>query len=471
MRREATTPRWRLLVEVLTHTVAASLVGGAVGGCVDRGMAEYTDPLDHLGQSSRRFSSLRLGVVLSDSVPRTMAYLTAERIRHQDSLTKGLNLLLERRFNRVVMLKWMGEARSQSVDLVMLLDTRVSVGTYSGANTQVHVSGRFVDIDGSDIGTISGEGNATVPFPYGNRGFVPAVNAALRAFAANFDGTPKLIAELRRRNDRLAPVPVETTTPPTAVAAVPAADSMPSVPVPGKVSFGAYHALIIGIDNYSALPKLRTGTSDARAVAKLLEDGYGFRVRLLLDATRGAILTAMGTLRQELARGDNLLIYYAGHGWLDREADEGYWLAADATRHSQINWVSNATITSALKAIRAKHILVVADSCYSGKLTRAVHIRPRTKGYLARIARKRARVVLSSGGLEPVADSGGGGHSVFAAAFLQVLKENKGVLDGTALFTHIRRPVMVNSDQTPEYADIRKAGHAGGDFLFVRKKN
>jgi len=28
---------------------------------------------------------------------------------------------------------------------------------------------------------------------------------------------------------------------------------------------------------------------------------------------------------------------------------------------------------------------------------------------------------------------------------------------------------MVNSDQTPEYGDIRKAGHDGGDFLFVRR--
>jgi hypothetical protein len=26
---------------------------------------------------------------------------------------------------------------------------------------------------------------------------------------------------------------------------------------------------------------------------------------------------------------------------------------------------------------------------------------------------------------------------------------------------------MVSADQTPEFADIRKAGHEGGDFLFV----
>jgi hypothetical protein len=76
--------------------------------------------------------------------------------------------------------------------------------------------------------------------------------------------------------------------------------------------------------------------------------------------------------------------------------------------------------------------------------------------------------VISSGGLEPVIDSGGRGeHSVFASALLDILKENKGILDGAQLFNKLRRPVMLNSDQTPEYSDIRKAGHEGGEFLFV----
>ena len=66
-------------------------------------------------------------------------------------------------------------------------------------------------------------------------------------------------------------------------------------------------------------------------------------------------------------------------------------------------------------------------------------------------------------------DAGGGDHSVFAKAFLDALAENYGVLDGQALFARIQRPVIVNSDQTPDYADIRRAGHDGGDFLFVRQ--
>ncbi len=79
--------------------------------------------------------------------------------------------------------------------------------------------------------------------------------------------------------------------------------------------------------------------------------------------------------------------------------------------------------------------------------------------------------MLASGGLEPVVDRGGrDNHSVFASAFTSALKENRGVMDGTQLFSKIRRPVMLNADQTPEYSDIRKAGHEGGEFLFVRRK-
>ena len=84
------------------------------------------------------------------------------------------------------------------------------------------------------------------------------------------------------------------------------------------------------------------------------------------------------------------------------------------------------------------------------------------------MSKKRSRTALASGGLEPVLD-GGGGHSVFTKAFMDALKENKSVLDGQALFDAIKRPIVVNTDQTPQYSDIRRAGHDGGDFVFVRR--
>ena len=235
-----------------------------------------------------------------------------------------------------------------------------------------------------------------------------------------------------------------------------------------NLDFGSYHALVIGNNDYQSLPKLRTAINDARSMADLLEAKYGYEVELLLNATRSEIFKAIYSYRRTLTGRDNLLVYYAGHGWLDKEADEGYWLPVDAQRQDPSNWISNSSITSSLRAMKAKHVLVVADSCYSGKLARGISISLRSGDYYQRIAMKKARTVMASGGLEPVADDGGkGNHSVFASALIEALNENQGILDATLLFSKIRRPVMVNADQTPEYSDIRKAGHDGGDFLFV----
>ncbi len=145
----------------------------------------------------------------------------------------------------------------------------------------------------------------------------------------------------------------------------------------------------------------------------------------------------------------------------------------DAERDSDANWIANDYLTRNLRAMSAKQVMVVADSCYSGTLVRAAPAAVRSgrarTAWLARMAGKKSRTAMVSGGLEPVMDAGGGDHSVFAKAFLEALSENDGVLDGQALFARIQRPVIVNSDQTPDYADIRRAGHDGGDFLFVRQ--
>lgn len=84
----------------------------------------------------------------------------------------------------------------------------------------------------------------------------------------------------------------------------------------------------------------------------------------------------------------------------------------------------------------------------------------------------KSRSVLASGGLEQVIDSGGSGqHSVFAEALLDVLSANQGVIDGTQLSFKVREQVLLNARQTPQYSNIRFAGHeVGGDFLFVRRK-
>jgi len=245
------------------------------------------------------------------------------------------------------------------------------------------------------------------------------------------------------------------------------------------IDFGRYHALVIGNDRYQRLPRLQTATADAQAVADLLRDRYGFRVKLLLNADRYQILSALNELRAELDQEDNLLIYYAGHGEIDETNMRGHWLPVDAEPDSTANWISNASLTDLLNAMNARHVLVVADSCYSGALTRSALARlergltPEARiAWQTKMAEGRSRTALTSGGLAPVMDGGGGKHSVFAKTFLQVLESNDEVLEGQRLFSRLSAVVTWAADaqrfeQLPEYAPIKYAGHESGDFFFV----
>lgn len=87
---------------------------------------------------------------------------------------------------------------------------------------------------------------------------------------------------------------------------------------PGQgMDYGRYHALVIGNNDYLHLPKLKTAIADAQGVADVFGSRYGFSVELLLNADRDQIVRAIAQYRA-LKDSDNLIIYYAGHGVLDR---------------------------------------------------------------------------------------------------------------------------------------------------------
>lgn len=250
-------------------------------------------------------------------------------------------------------------------------------------------------------------------------------------------------------------------------------------PMPA-LSLGTYHALVIGNNEYKGFKQLQTAVDDAEAVAAILRGRYGFEVKLLRNATRVQILSELNDLRQRLTDKDNLLIYYAGHGELDQKNQRGYWLPVDATTGNTANWISNIDLSDLLNLMAVKHLLVVADSCYAATLTRssAGRLEPTmTEQELTRavqnLANKRARMVLTSGGIEPVLDNTGGQHSVFAQIFIEILKANDGVMLGRDVFQRLQLRVNAMAErwavpQVPEYAPIKYAGHEGGDFFFLR---
>jgi uncharacterized caspase-like protein len=240
---------------------------------------------------------------------------------------------------------------------------------------------------------------------------------------------------------------------------------------------GDFHALVIGNNRYPYLSPLTTAVNDASEVAAILRNRYRFEVKLLIDATRDEILGNLEGLRRRLTKKDNLLIYYAGHGELDEQNNRGYWLPVDAQRDDRTRWIKTEDVTDIVNAMLAYRVLIVSDSCFSGAFTRSVFpdLYPDEVAYwIARLARKRARLVLASGGLEPVPDRGDGEHSVFAKYFIQALRENSDILVGRRLFHYldVRVPYKSQTSQEPVYAPMRFAqGHEGGEFFFKRESD
>ena len=231
-----------------------------------------------------------------------------------------------------------------------------------------------------------------------------------------------------------------------------------------------YYALVIGNNNYQHLEKLDAAENDAKVIADVLKNKYGFKVNLLLNADYDTTVNSLFAITSKLKKNDNLLIYYAGHGELDKAENRGYWLPVDASYELRSKWVSNQRIVDRVKATKAKHVLLMIDSCFSGALMRGGNLIKRDisidEKYILRLKNKKTRLVITSGGNEPVIDSDGGSHSLFAYKLIETLKQNKDVINSQYLFENIRKYVIANTDQTPELALVHKTGHDGGDFLF-----
>ncbi len=245
--------------------------------------------------------------------------------------------------------------------------------------------------------------------------------------------------------------------------------------------FGAYHALIIANAEYDHLDNLVTPLNDGEEVAKILSQNFGFKVTKLFNASRYDMMSALNGMRRTLTEQDNLLIYFAGHGAFDKANNRGHWLPVNAEHDSTANWVSTIDVTDIVNAMSARHILVVADSCYSGALTRSEHteldpgmsddLRSR---WLRAVAETRSRHLLTSGGIKPIVDDGGNGHSVFANALLEVLRSSTGIVESSTVYQRIRplvadRARELQLDQTPRYAKLKRTGHEFGEFLLVSR--
>ena len=168
---------------------------------------------------------------------------------------------------------------------------------------------------------------------------------------------------------------------------------------------GRYIALAIGNADYEHFPELATPIGDARAVAELLESAYGFETRVIENASRAAILDGIDETMNELSADDSLLIFYAGHGILTRRAAKATGSPSPPSPTAAPSGFPNSELRNVLRRSPAKHVLVIADSCFSGTLTRAVRVGRAfdmdLDRYYQKLASQKSRTALTSGGSSP----------------------------------------------------------------------
>ena len=239
------------------------------------------------------------------------------------------------------------------------------------------------------------------------------------------------------------------------------------------VGSGTYHALLIAVQDYrsSEITRLDHPVQDAERLNNILVSSYTFQpahVTLLKNPDRKTIFKAFESLRRTVRPQDSLLVFFAGHGvWLE-DMQQGFWLPRDASGMSDpSDWISNSTLRDYIKAIKARHVLLVADACFAGGIFKVRDAFSRPTAAVEKVFEMPSRKALTSGSLKTVPD-----RSVFVDYLIKRLKENRDpYLDAQKLYTRFREAVINNSpvSQTPLYGAIAETGDEGGDFIFVRR--
>jgi ankyrin repeat protein len=140
------------------------------------------------------------------------------------------------------------------------------------------------------------------------------------------------------------------------------------------------YALVVGIDQYARndIERLENAANDARAVA-LMFNKLGFYVDSLYDqrATKKSILSSLAKMMKKVQRNDSFVFYFAGHGegfTLENGERIGYILPSDVNVNLiekeiiefDTEAISLNTIKTYCKDVKAKHIALLFDSCFSG---------------------------------------------------------------------------------------------------------
>ena len=269
----------------------------------------------------------------------------------------------------------------------------------------------------------------------------------------------------------------------------------------GFVRTGTDYALLFATDMYTHWNNLNTPIADAKTIGAVLENRYGFNVDIRENLTIRQILVALVEYnKKEYAPGDQLLVYFTGHGYFDATLQEGHIAGTESqlpeTDVHLTTYLSYSRLKSALNNFPCKRIIVILDIPYGGTFDANIALDKappaglqavKAKGDqpqldLAETLKVKTRWYLSSGGNEDVLD--GIEHSPFTLALLQILEDSDEILaDGVLTIPEIERQLLPKLEaeldkldkldkgfeQTPDSGPFGSGKPTDKAFVFIQK--
>ena len=159
----------------------------------------------------------------------------------------------------------------------------------------------------------------------------------------------------------------------------------PLNPQPAIANPQSVRAVVIGISDYQdpAIPDLQYAHRDAEAFANFLRSPAGglldndhLKVLTNEKATAGRIAEAFDALIEQAAAGDQVIIYFSGHGDVERKTvtQPGFLLCWDAPSRVYMGGGTYSLaflqeIVTTLSTQNGAKVVVITDACHAGKLS------------------------------------------------------------------------------------------------------
>lgn len=253
-----------------------------------------------------------------------------------------------------------------------------------------------------------------------------------------------------------------------------------------KRETGQIWAVVIGINEFENVAKLKYAAQDARAFAQYLREDLGVPAKNIVtltdkDATLRKVRWALLTdLNKKVKKNDQVMIFWAGHGVSvpDDTSEDGdglskYILTVDSEMDDlESTALPMSGFTRVFQKLKAERVVFFADTCFSGASGGRTLLASLDRGsrgrlnddFLAKIVTRQGRIIISASKANQLSQEDKKlGHGVFTYFLLKGLRggaedaDDDGMISTTELMPYLQKEVSAYTE-TKQEPDMKGEG-------------